>query len=295
MYLKDSIIIATLDGLVMQSYRQGTSQDFVLDPNAIDGWTGGTTSRRDSALRLNEHGDFPEKSTMSARVISLTGSAIASTAEDLQAMRDKMIGMLTDGEYTTLRVQYLTSSLVDGTPRSLSDRYSTVGLESTTSWVQQTDTTASWKINMFAPDPFVYGPQQVVKVGADFATGGLTYPITYPLDYHMSGSNLSTTVTNEGNSIAWPSFRITGDYFSGFTITDNQNSTVTYSGIVTMSAPVTIDMKTGTATQSGADKTTFIGRREWFGVKPSATLRPKFTPNAAGNGWCDIIIRDTWI
>lgn len=287
MYLKNEKISATIAGVTMRSYKAGYTKEYILDPTAVTGWTDGTNVKRDATPRLNAHGDFSEKGKMSARLISFSGTAVATSTTKLQEMRDVFTGILSDGSYDTLAVTNNSGT-----------RYVTVGLENSVSWVQQADTFASFKIDFYAPDPFIYGPEKVTNIGSSQATsgGGLSYILTYPLNYRTDQSlNAGDTISNKGNAEAWPVFKITGTYTDGFTLSDNQDHYVTYDGMVTPQAPVTIDMGRGVALQGGIDRSTLLSRREWFSVSPKEIIRPQFEPINAGTGWCDIIVRDTWI
>ena len=285
MLLKTDRIIATIEDVVMRSYNMDVDEQFVLDPTAIIGWTDGSDMRRDSSPRPTSNGNFAEPGTISARVITFSGIAVAKSRQGLQKLRDKLIGLLVDGEYKTLSVE-----------TSVGTRYATVGLEGTTSFVQQTDTFATFRISFYAPDPHIYGAPQVVNIGAKSATGGLRYPLRYPLRFNIEkAARQETTLSNSGNANAWPEVKVTGDYFSGFHISNNLGDFVTYSGQVTIQAPVTIDMARGTAIQGGVDKSALLTRRDWFCIKPNQTIRPTFLPIQSGTGWCDIIMRDTWI
>lgn len=287
MYLKDDFIVAKLGTVTMRSSKvSGMVNQFILDPEAVTGWTDGTNTRRSSVARPTSHGDFVETATASARLISFTGTAVASTAANLQVMRDQFIGVLSSGQYRDLSVE--TSSGI---------RYASVGIEGTPAWVQQTDTFASFRIELYAPDPRIYGASRTITVGAIDDIGGLIYPLSYPLVYLPLGYDTppAATVKNHGNSEMWPIFKVTGDYPSGFTLFDNKGNQIIYSGDVSMSAPVIIDNAKGTATQSGADKSTLLTRRDWFSIKPGETIKPDYKPAQSGRGWCDIIVRDTWI
>lgn len=295
MYLKKDRIIATLsksdgsESVVMRSFRLGSSKEFILDPTAVMGWTDGTAVRRDSTPRLNGHGDFGEKAKMGARLISFSGTAVASSISNLQQMRDDLVGLLANGEYGALSVETAAGT-----------RYSTVGLEGTVSWVQQADLFATWKIDLYAPDPFIYGEWKTVQTGIVKAKrGGLGFVLSYPMNYNLIDPDTSQTIKNKGNALMWPVFKVVGDFGSGFTITDSKNSTVEYTGAVTTASPVYIDMSRGTAIQDKMDKSMLITQREWFSVAPGETIHPEFSPNTDndqnGSGWCDILYRDTWI
>jgi len=287
MYLKNDRITVTVGGVTMRSHKLGGTKEFLLDPTAVTGWTDGTNVKRNTTGRMNAHGDFSEKAKMAARLISFSGVAVASTITGLQEMRDSLVGILVNGSYSTLKVQTQAST-----------RYSTVGLEGSTSWVQQSDTSALWKIDFYAPDPFIYGLERKITVGSSASAngGGLTYILTYPLNYNADPTLFQGgVVTNDGNAEAWPVFKVTGDYTEGFTLSDNDDHRITYTGMVTSSSPVIIDTAKGTATQGGVDRSTSLTERDWFSVSPKEILRPSFEPRKAGSGWCDIIIKDTWI
>jgi len=287
MFLKNDKIVARVGNTVFRSWKQaGVAEQFVLDPTAVLGWTDGTAARRPASQRPVSAGDFYEKHTMGARVISFTGTAVASSRAGLQKLRDELVGLLADGEYQTLSVE-----------TSADKRYSIVGLEGTTSFTQMTDTAAIWKIDMFAPDPYIYGEMKTESIGSsNFVAGGLTYILTYPLNYNVDQNRVvSSTITNNGNVDAWPLFRVTGNYTGGFSITDGYDGVITYQGPVTMQSPVTIDMGAGSAIQNGVDKSVLLTSRKWWSVSPGEVVRPRFIPIQSGVGWCDIIIRDTWI
>jgi hypothetical protein len=201
-------------------------------------------------------------------------------------MRDSLTGILADGEYSEIRVE--TSAAV---------RYAVVGLENKVEWVQQLDNVAVFRLELYAPDPHIYGPERIITLGATSeAGGGLTYPLAYPLNYNAQNLQaLTPPLANNGNAKAWPRFKITGDYYSGFVLTDGRDRKVIYNGTVTRSSPVEIDMGRGTAMQKGIDKSTLLSQRNWFSLLPGEILRPEFKPIQSASGWCDIIVRDTFI
>lgn len=286
MYLKNDKIVVTIKNTVFRSSRVGPVGQYILDPTAMLGWTDGTAARRDNTTRPVSSGDFTEPYTFSSRLITLSGSAIAKSAVDLHIMRDKLVGLFQEGEYVDMSVETLSGI-----------RYAMVGLEGTVSWTQQLDTVAVWKMDLYAPDPFIYGVERTISLGSTTAAGGgLKYILQYPLNYNALNTDLrDSSVTNRGNAKAWPKFKISGDYYSGFVLTDGRDKKITYNGMVSRSAPVIIDAGKGTATQNGVDRTVYISDREWFSIAPGEIIRPEFLPIQAASGYCDIIVRDTFI
>jgi hypothetical protein len=284
MYLKTDKIIITLGDIILQSKNIiATPYQFILDPTAIVGWTDGVDARRETAPRPTSGGDFAEDAQSGARSITVTGAAIASTPAQLKEMRDMFVGVLADGKYKEMSLQ-----------DNVGTRFSTVGQEGIPSWVQKSDTAAVWRMGLYAPDPHVYSQERSIQVNEIAYLGGLNYPLSYPLSYNRPGVQLSQLITNNGNVESWPKFVVTGEFPQGFVISYN-NRTIHFSGMVTMTSPVTINSRLGNAVQNGVDRSTLLTSREWFSIPPKTTIQPSFTSVQNGPGWCDIIYRDTWI
>lgn len=284
MYLQNDQLTVSIGSTVFRSYSTTAATQFQLDQNAITGWTDGVGIKRTATAYPQGYGDFPEPTYPSSRLISITGFAISDTPFNLHGMRDTFMGLLASGAYVPI---YVTNS--SGT------RSATVSLASQPLWVQQTDKTATWKLDLYAPDPRIYGPVQNIQLSDNLELGGMGYDITYPMDYGVAIKQQFQYLQNNGNVESWPVFTINGDFFAGFSITDNLGHFVTYNGAVTSSAPLTIDMKSGTAVQGGNDRSSYFGTRDWFSVPAGTTITPSFLPAESGTGWCDIIFYDTWI
>jgi phage-related protein len=119
--------------------------------------------------------------------------------------------------------------------------------------------------------------------------------MNYPVNYGGGIKVQAISISNDGNTESWPVFKVTGDFFLGFSITDGGNNKITYNGIVTMTDPVTIDTGAGTATQGRTDKSVNLSSREWFSIPAGKSIQPIFLPKQDAAGWCDIMYRDTWI
>jgi phage-related protein len=286
MYLKNDRIIVTIKGTTFRSSKAGTGGQYVLDPTALTGWDDGASSRRNATVRPVSSGDFTEPYTFAARLITISGTAVANSRQELQQMRDKFTGLLVEDEYTEVSVE--TTAGV---------RYATVGLEGNPEWVQQLDTVAVFRIQLYSPDPYIYGYERTIHLNSTIdAGGGLTYPLSYPLNYNAANvASPDMVMTNRGNVAAWPKFVVTGDYYSGFTITNGIDKKLTFTGPVSTQSPVTVDTAKGTVMQNGTDKSYLLTDRDWFSVRPNESLTPEFIPIQNASGWCDIIIRDTFI
>lgn len=287
MFLKNDKIVIHLGGLTFFSHHDNSKSHFRLDPTAIQGWTDGVDIRRDTSVRPTSWGDFSESGRMSSRLITISGTAVAKDFYELHQMRDAFMAICSDGGYVEMSLQNGSNT-----------RYATVTRGGKPNWIQLLDMAAAWKIDLYAPDPRIYGPveQSPVKM-VQSSAGGLKYPIKYALNYNIPVGEVSYTqpATNNGNVEAWPVMVITGNYPLGFSLSDQNGGLVTYTGQVTMSNPVTVDMAKGSVTQAGVDKSVLLTDRKWWSIQPGGIVQPLFLPKQAGPGWCDILFRDTWI
>lgn len=283
MYLKNDTLNVFINNTIFRA-RKHINPQFVFDPDALQGFYDGVSVKRTETSRPNQWGDFSEPTLRGARRVVLTGTALANSPQQLLSMRDEFTGLFQTGEYQEIEVQNSTGS-----------RYMIAALDGSPAWVQQTDLAAVWKLELYAPDPRIYGSLNRIQITDNMSDGGIDYSIDYPLNYGGTIVKQSFSISNNGNTDAWPTFVVTGDFNGGFTIGDNTGKFIKYDGIVTTSAPVIIDNAAGTAIQNGINKSSSLSRRDWFSIPANTSIQPIFTPNQSTFGWCDIIYRDTWI
>jgi hypothetical protein len=283
MILQRDILNLTIGSTVFRSSPYMNPQ-FVFDDNALVGFYDGVNVKRTEAVRPNQWGDFSEPGLFGPRTLTLTGTAVADSALQLHEMRDEFTSLLAHGGYEEIEIENASGH-----------RYLTVALSGSASWVQKIDTAAVWKLELYAPDPRMYGPQRIAQISDGASFGGLNFPLSYPLSFGGPVTQPALTIENNGNTESWPVFVVTGEYHSGFKIWDGLNNFINYDGIVTNQSPVKIDTLRGTATQDGVDKSTLLSRRDWFSIPPNSSISPRFLPVQGASGWCDIMYRDTYI
>jgi hypothetical protein len=133
-----------------------------------------------------------------------------------------------------------------------------------------------YSLTFEAADPRKYGAQQFMRVGLrEAGVGGLTYPLTYPLDYGTAPVGGLASLTNFGTAATEPTFLVSGPLLSGFNITYAQTGRqLTYSASAGL---VTLDCSEGSATEGGQDRTRYLTIREWFQVAAGMTASFSFT------------------
>lgn len=153
-----------------------------------------------------------------------------------------------------------------------------------------------WEIPLCSPDPHLYGPPSSVLLIQQGVGVGLRYPLFATVDggvlHFGTAVEQSAVLTNTGNAIAYPTYVITGDLPSGFTIAQGAGL-VRFDGSCTADAPVTVDMA-GSVTVGGHDRTWLCGEAHWGGVAPGQSLSPTFSA-PQGAGTCTATIYPTWL
>lgn len=283
MYLRNDNLFVTIGQTIFRSSKSGLGQ-FVFDPDALQGFLDGVGVKRSDTVRPNQWGDFSEPGLLGPRRLTLTGTAIASSPTQLLQMRDEFTSLLIDGLYREISIQ-----------NSVETRYITVTLEGTPSFVQKLDNVALWKLELYCPNPRMYGMEKTLQVTDGSTSGGMNLPVSYPISFGAAVTTPSFAIFNNGNTDSWPTFKVTGNFYGGFSVSDGLNNIITFEGDVTMAAPVYIDTLRGMATQNGVDKSTLLSRRDWFSIPPKSSILPRFLPRQDATGWCDIMYRDTWI
>ena len=103
-----------------------------------------------------------------------------------------------------------------------------------------------------------------------------------------------TVLLNAGNAVAYPTYVVTGDLPSGFTITQSGGGVIEFMGPVRPDTPATVDVGAGRVLVAGSDRSNEIGRAEWQGIDPRGSMVPELS-TSQGTGFAIGAVRDTWL
>ena len=158
---------------------------------------------------------------------------------------------------------------------------------------------ATGEIEVVCPDPRRYSTEehrvQLMPTGS--MSGGLSYGegdgLVYDLAYGQAPDVLQNvaSLTNDGNSTAYPVVMVNGQMQGGFRL-DCESGSVAYSQPVG-SVPLVLDSLTRTANVGGLDTSRSLTSRGFPEIPPGGSATLNF--QAYGDGWADISWRDTWI
>lgn len=132
-------------------------------------------------------------------------------------------------------------------------------------------------------------------------TGGLDYPVEYPIDYEQETTEGQTygVISNAGNVEGYPTIVVEGRLPSGFTLLDSTGRSIRYTGPVYPGTPVVVDCQNRAVLVQGKNMSWALTRREWFSVPPNGgSLGISFVPDtvdAARNSQATVQFRSTYI
>lgn len=180
----------------------------VLDADGIGALWGGVDVRREDIARPSAHGSFDLRGFLAPRVIPLSGHLSSRSREGLEHFAARVGGLLADGSSSRL--------VVEGPDGS---RWCDVRLGAATQVRLVDATTARFQIQLWSPDPRLYGEVH------DFTSGQTAY--------------------HRGNFPARPQLIVSGTASGGYTVTGPGGRRVVVTKALTSGAPHTIDFARG--------------------------------------------------
>lgn len=158
------------------------------------------------------------------------------------------------------------------------------------------------RVQFAAPDAWWQSAARTVSLSASgAANSGLVFPMfnvasgTYAVpgvaDFGSTSTTASSaTLTNAGNTPAWPVVTIPGPWSGGSVLMAGQ--AVTYTGTLQSGDSLVIDYSTGLATLNGtADRTSNLTSRQFSSVPAQGSVSVFFS---AASGTCQVTTADIW-
>lgn len=259
--------------------------------DGLTGWFDGANSRATFEDIPGQHGGFePSQVLLGARHMEFNGAVLTESDELSEAIARQWLAVL---------------SATDGFDVTVTDA---LGVLTSRCWVEGKpvgkrlgEGKFTFSLPLVAPDPIRYGPERVVQKSAEHVvTGGLVYPLTYPLEYgDLSAGLLSgyLQITNAGKAPVYPSFRVGGQVTGGFTLVSDAY-TVKFTRDLAAGEEVFFGPAYGgrAVLADGSDVSTFLTLAQWVAVPGEGQRGFMITPiGSASNGaFVEATIRDGW-
>lgn len=279
---------AWIGGIPIEGGREYIHESGLFVTNdGVDGWfdlPGVKSAREDRAGADGNFGISDRDVVYSARTVTFNLAAVVRDRAEAVAVQSQFNAL--SHRVVEVRVDDVDDTFVTGTIQTAFGPR----------WV---DDVGEFVVTVDTDDPRRYATvAQVVTLTGAASTGGVRYPVQYPIRYYgdSAGASPSGTVENVGTARSWPVITVYGDMQGGFTLIDSLGRAITYTDDVYLSSPVTIDCGRRVATVLGANRSTALSRREWFDVDDGQSLTVTFTPaQVAGTTWAELSFRSAWI
>ena len=280
LYLTDPL------GVVLEAWFNRQLNPLGSHISGITGWYGGVGVHTEQSALLGD-GAAPDWVRRTGRNITVSGfygglssSSSTSVARALSGLfggaRNESLGELTieHGGFETLTCQVQLDSDVKVV------RSPHAGI-------------VEWQLQLYAPDPRLYGVPRTSQVPVMGNGIGLQYDLFLPgMLYFGEDVAVPLSLSHAGNSTAYPVYTVMGDYPYGFSILQD-GLEINYVRPAFSNAPVTIDTS-GTVLVNGMDRTGDVVAAVWAGIKPGQSMFAELT-SPSGSGVGTVTIRDTYL
>jgi hypothetical protein len=223
-----------------------TTSGFLIGPGGFVGWEGSSATKREAVERQGAHGAFATPAFKTARLVSIAGTALADSEEELEHMEEVLSGIGQSRQQivvqTSSRRRWAYGS-VEG-----EIKFDRIGGASE----------ADYRFSLFLPDPFKYGETRETLSQGDSVTHG----------------NIAVA-SHDGNTVAFPRFTVTPTSnigASGYQI-KGEGKTFEVPGPLNVGQVDEVDFNTGTVRRDGALVRDVIPRIFDVGSKESVEWR----------------------
>lgn len=272
------------DYFTLPGWGAGVTDDAGVDwrLTGVDGWQTSGGIRTSRVNRPGRSGQLRGPAFKGERFINLSGLAVAPDAATLAAAGDQFGALLNDG--TGLFT--LTGFDATGIPKTAQ-----VELNAESKFSKQSDVVADWQLQMAAPDARRYAvnlnsPQ---SCGLRSTSGGLVFPLVFPLDFGPGVTGGAMVVTNNGPIATLPVWTITGPVTNPViinTATSEQLALTNGTLFIAAGQKLTLDTDARTVMLQGtaSRRSSLATGSTWFPLRPGANqiafLASDFDPAA---------------
>lgn len=272
----------------------GLSFNTGLDSNGVEwliseesGWysTAGiktTRSEKSSAL-----GVIRMQEWKGGRSIAFNGTIAAPTQTLLRRAIDSLLGVCPQPD------QLYTLSVTDESGVTYTANVSIDGQILTKA---QSALSVTFSLQLFAPDPRRFGASHTATVRqGTSATGGVTYPVAYPVNYGTPGTTGATVITNNGTAYTDLVFTLYGPLINPVIRCATTGDMISYTGTIPTGAFVVIDTAAGSCLYGGTQNyRAFLAPNGWFTLPAKSSIQVAFSATPGDTGTLQIAYSDSY-
>lgn len=253
----------------------------------FDGWTGSPASTLELTQRARGHGATSSEADLTARNMTLGGRVTNPDPHGLNASLDDLnAAVALDG--------FLLAVAETGRVRTC---WAARNGEVLTPKVN--NKVANFSIQIAAEDPLKYGDLVTATTLLPSSTGGLVFPVTFPITFTGVSNSGVIRIINEGNEQAPVWLRIDGPIpAGGWTVTHvGKKQALTFASSLALDAGefVTVDMEAREILAQGqAARAGYVTSRGWFSLDPGENAIAFSAQNYSPTAQLTVTTRPAW-
>ncbi len=225
------------------------------------------------------HGSFdPGTDWRSSAAISFTAGYIGDSAVEVLSAVEDFNAVGTSSEIQVMRV----TDALRATSRQVSVRHIAVP-----DFLNYDSFEAHFAVDVLAWDPLRYGDPVVTTAGLPSLSGGIAFPIVFPIDFATTGDPGRLVLTNAGKQATWPLFTVSGGLAGGFSLRCIETGQeIRFEFPLAVSDVVTVDVQSGQAWINDESNVLsgYLTKSEWFAVPAGGVRTVQFNAIGAVTG-----------
>lgn len=230
--------VVDLNGLVLNGPKDSEGVQFTC--SGIDGWgPAGTTGG--GQQRVGANGGTAPTQWYNSKTLNISGKIFAPNQEKRQIAEHELFGLLELGLFPLTVSEVLNLRAM-------------VRLNGRVGWEVVAGTTTRWQAELYQPDPLRYGTELKSLSPAltlPQTTGGLRFPLRFPIRFTGSSDSGEATLLNAGNRPSLPLIQINGPVTDPILTNVTTGQWIKYTGTLAAGEFLVIDMATQAAALNG--------------------------------------------
>lgn len=253
----------------------------------LDGWDGSPSPTLSLTQRARGHGATESESFLTARVLTMGGLIHGADTASIEAAFDRLNAAVSLDPFEIL---VLESGRI---------RNTTVRRQGEVIPTWHSDKLAGYSILVSAKDPRKFGDLISATTRLPFSSGGLTFPVTFPVTFTGVSGTGKVTINNPGNTEAPVWLRIDGPVpAGGWTIThQGKQQSLTFATALALGAGefVTVDMdRRQVLAQDQAARSGYVTSRGWFSLDPGENVIAFSAQNYSSTASLTVTTKPSW-
>jgi hypothetical protein len=264
--------------------NEGASADgYLVD---LPGWYDTAEVRQRNTPRNDAHGDFDQEPVYDDSLyFSIVGKIIApGNPAAMFTLRDTLMQLKQITGQWAATVTDITGEWTRYVRLAGQIRFTI--MDEPAGW-------AEFAIPVKAKDPRKYGPELAPSAGLPSASGGIAFPITFPVTFGASGDSGRVVTLNTGGATTYATLEVSGGLAGGFSaVCTELGREVRLERQIPLGSTVTVNLRTGQAfIDDQSPVTGSLTRREWWDNPPGQTRTIQFNSIGAVTGTPTLTVR----